>query len=98
MPKSSRRAVRALAAAGAPRKRNDVALILPDYCTRIAVLDFDSFPSDAKEQLALIRFRLEAQRSVRRGIGGPELLGAAGGAQEDRRGGGHDAARDRGAL
>ena len=32
------------------RKRRDVALILPDYCTRIAVLDFDSFPGDAKNR------------------------------------------------
>lgn len=39
-------------------KRRDAALILPDYCTRLAVLDFDHFPSDVKEQLALIRFRL----------------------------------------
>lgn len=40
------------------RKRRDVALILPDYSTRIAVLDFDNFPSDTKEQLSLIRFRI----------------------------------------
>ena len=39
-----------------------MALILPDYSTRISVLDFDSFPTDAKEQLALVRFRLK--RSV----------------------------------
>jgi type IV pilus assembly protein PilM len=56
------RAVRALAAAAALRKRNEVALILPDYCARTSVLDFDSFPSDAKEQLALIHFR--SKRSV----------------------------------
>lgn len=56
------RAVRALSANGTSRKRKDVALILPDYCTRTSVLDFDSFPSDAKEQLALIRFR--SKRSV----------------------------------
>ncbi len=37
-------------AAQAARKRKDVALILPDFCTRMTVLDFDSFPSDAKEQ------------------------------------------------
>ena len=55
-------AVRALAGTQAARKRKDVALILPDFSARIAVLDFDSFPSDAKEQLALIRFRLK--RSV----------------------------------
>jgi type IV pilus assembly protein PilM len=40
-------------------KRKDTALILPDYCARVAVLDFDSFPSDSKEQLALVRFRLK---------------------------------------
>lgn len=54
--------VRALVGAQLPRKRRDVALILPDFCTRIAVLDFDEFPSDAKEQLSLVRFRLK--RSV----------------------------------
>jgi type IV pilus assembly protein PilM len=56
------RAVRTLAANGALKKRKDIALLLPDYCTRTSVLDFDSFPSDAKEQLALIRFR--SKRSV----------------------------------
>jgi type IV pilus assembly protein PilM len=55
-------AVRALAAAQGARKRKDVALILPDYCARLAVLDFDNFPTDAKEQAALVRFRLK--RSV----------------------------------
>src|ERR1700722_14020279 len=38
-------------------KRKDVALILPDYCTRVAVLDFDNFPADHKEQISLVRFR-----------------------------------------
>jgi type IV pilus assembly protein PilM len=52
-------AVRALSATQSARKRKDVALILPDVCTRIAVLDFDGFPSDLKEQLSLIRFRLK---------------------------------------
>lgn len=55
-------AVRALTAAQPARKRRDVALILPDFSTRISVLDFDSFPSDPKEQASLIRFRLK--RSV----------------------------------
>jgi type IV pilus assembly protein PilM len=55
-------AVRGLWASYGSRKRRDVALILPDYATRIAVLDFDEFPSDAKEQLSLVRFRLK--RSV----------------------------------
>jgi type IV pilus assembly protein PilM len=55
-------AVRALLATQPARKRRDVALILPDFCTRIAVLDFDDFPTDPKEQLSLVRFRLK--RSV----------------------------------
>lgn len=55
-------AVRAFAGSLAGRKRRDVALILPDFATRIAVLDFDEFPADAKEQLSLVRFRLK--RSV----------------------------------
>jgi type IV pilus assembly protein PilM len=40
------------------RKRRTAAVILPDYCARVQVLDFDSFPDDAGEQLSLIRFRL----------------------------------------
>jgi type IV pilus assembly protein PilM len=55
-------AVRAVANTQTARKRREVALILPDYCTRIAVLDFDSFPSDPKEQSSLVRFRMK--RSV----------------------------------
>jgi type IV pilus assembly protein PilM len=61
-PDEFSRAVRALVGMEAGRKRRDMALILPDYCARIAVLDFDSFPGDAKEQASLIRFRLK--RSV----------------------------------
>ena len=53
-------AVRRVATASqSGRKAKDVAVILPDFCTRIAVLDFDGFPTDAKEQDALIRFRLK---------------------------------------
>lgn len=52
-------AVRSLAATQTARKRRDVALILPDFCARTSVLDFDTFPSDEKEQAALIRFRLK---------------------------------------
>jgi len=55
-------AVKALASLPAARKRKGAALILPDFSVRIMVLDFDSFPADAKEQLALIKFRLK--RSV----------------------------------
>lgn len=40
-------------------RRRDAALILPDYCARVAILDFDSFPSEQSEQLSLVRFRLK---------------------------------------
>jgi type IV pilus assembly protein PilM len=55
-------AVKALATAHAARKGKDATLILPDFSTRTTVLDFDTFPTDLEEQLALIRFRLK--RSV----------------------------------
>jgi type IV pilus assembly protein PilM len=44
---------------GNGRKRRQAALILPDYCTRIALLDFDTFPKEAEEQGALVRFRMK---------------------------------------
>ena len=40
-------------------KKRRAALILPDYCARVAVLDFDSFPAGPDEQLALVRFRMK---------------------------------------
>lgn len=52
-------AIKALAGTVITKKRRDVALILPDYSARMAALDFDSFPSDPKEQLSLVRFRLK---------------------------------------
>ena len=52
-------AVRESAPPNPKSKRRDVAVIIPDYCTRISVLDFDDFPSDAKEQLSLVRFRIK---------------------------------------
>jgi type IV pilus assembly protein PilM len=50
--------IRSLAPADGRRKRR-AAVILPDYCARVAVLDFDTFPSDLEEQQALVRFRLK---------------------------------------
>jgi len=50
--------IQSLAPANGHRKRR-AALILPDYCARVAVLDFDTFPSDLEEQQALVRFRLK---------------------------------------
>ena len=40
------------------RKRR-AALVLPDYSARLAVLDFDSFPSSAEEQMPLVRIRIK---------------------------------------
>jgi len=34
-------------------------LVLPDYCSRTTVLDFDSFPPVVEEQVALARFRVK---------------------------------------
>jgi len=50
--------IQALAPANGHRKRR-AALILPDYCARVTVLDFDAFPSSHEEQLALVRFRMK---------------------------------------
>lgn len=54
--------VRTLAPGDGSRKRRRAALILPDYTVRVTVLDFDDFPSDAREQASLVRFRMK--RSV----------------------------------
>ena len=52
-------AVRSMVPRNGGRKRWNAALILPDSCVRISVLDFNDFPSDTKEQLALVRFRMK---------------------------------------
>jgi type IV pilus assembly protein PilM len=43
----------------ASKKRRPAAVILPDYAARVSVLDFDSFPSSAEEQVSLVRFRVK---------------------------------------
>ncbi len=40
-------------------RRPDVALVLPDHCARLTVLDFESLSGDAKDRLNLIRWRLK---------------------------------------
>jgi len=50
--------INALIPSNGNRKRR-AALILPDYCARVAVLDFDAFPSGHEEQRALVRFRMK---------------------------------------
>lgn len=54
--------VRSLVGRNQGRKRGRAVLILPDFCARVAVLEFDSFPTDPKEQTSLVRFRMK--RSV----------------------------------
>lgn len=58
-PDKFSRAVRALLPQNGSRKRRNAALILPDACARVSVLDFDDFPTDPKEQLSLVRFRMK---------------------------------------
>lgn len=41
------------------KKRRKAAVILPDYCSRLTVLDFDTFPKDPAEQSTLVRFRVK---------------------------------------
>lgn len=57
-PQAMLEQIQAIAPPNGHRKRG-AALILPDYCARIAVLDFDNFPADPAEQLALLRFRMK---------------------------------------
>lgn len=47
------------ATAGKKGQRRAAALVLPDRCARVSLLDFDSFPGNAQEQLSLVRFRLK---------------------------------------
>ncbi len=52
--------IRGIAPAETARTRRiPCALILPDFCARLTVLDFDTLPSDIKEQASLIRFRIK---------------------------------------
>jgi type IV pilus assembly protein PilM len=57
-PQAIQEQIYAIAPPNGHRKRR-AALILPDYCARVAVLDFDNFPADSEEQVALLRFRMK---------------------------------------
>ena len=59
LPEDLARHVAGLIPQNGSKRRRDAALILPDYCSRVTLLDFDSFPNDRAEQLALVRFRLK---------------------------------------
>jgi type IV pilus assembly protein PilM len=39
-------------------RTNSAAMIIPDYAVRMTVLDFDQFPDNEEERIALLRFRL----------------------------------------
>ena len=52
-------AVASLAEPNGGRRKRDAVLILPDYSARVAVIEFDQFPSDKGEQTALVRFRMK---------------------------------------
>ncbi len=43
--------------AGSPKRAN-AALVIPDYATRISILDFEGFPAKSEERDTLLRFRL----------------------------------------
>ena len=57
-PAAFAEAVRKLLPPSTGRGRRGAALILPDNCVRIAVLDFDSLPAKEDERRPLINFRL----------------------------------------
>jgi type IV pilus assembly protein PilM len=59
-PEAFTQAIESLTASLPPSKKpRPAALILPDYAARLQVLDFDTFPSNAEEQQALVRFRMK---------------------------------------
>lgn len=59
LPDKLQEVVGKLVPPAANKRRRLAAVILPDYCSRVAVLDFDTFPSDVQEQMALVRFRVK---------------------------------------
>jgi type IV pilus assembly protein PilM len=52
-------AIRGITGAAYGRRRGRAVVLLPDYCARVSVLTFDQFPTDPKEQLPLVRFRMK---------------------------------------
>jgi len=59
-PEAFTQAIESLTSMLPPSKKpRPAALILPDYAARLQVLDFDTFPSNAEEQQALVRFRMK---------------------------------------
>jgi type IV pilus assembly protein PilM len=56
-PEAYRSALAKLAPVTNGRKPS-AALVLPDYATRMAILDFDEWPDSEEQRLGLVRFRL----------------------------------------
>ena len=73
-------------------------LILPDFCARVAVLEFDSFPTDPKEQLSLVRFRMKRSVPFDVESAAVSFHPTDGEGQGRRSGGGRRSARDRRAI
>jgi type IV pilus assembly protein PilM len=53
------RTIAAVAPPNGAKKRRAAAILLPDVSARVSVLDFDSFPDAAPEQVSLVRFRVK---------------------------------------
>ncbi|MBV9442442.1 MAG: hypothetical protein JO217_07080 [Acidobacteriaceae bacterium] len=50
--------LRRFAKSSGSKKAPAAAIVIPDYAVRMAILDFEQFPSSEEERLALLRFRL----------------------------------------
>lgn len=59
LDRALREVIAQASANGAPLRNKDAAVLLPDNCARVTVLDFETLPADANERLALIRWRLK---------------------------------------
>ena len=42
-----------------PNRKKEAAVLLPDNCARVALLEFENLPGDSAERLSLIRWRLK---------------------------------------
>jgi len=61
-PEPLNEAVRRLSPTAVRGKRRTAAVLLPDHCAHVAVLEFAKLPDKAEEQISIMRFRLK--RSV----------------------------------
>ena len=59
LDRALREALAQVNGAAGKKKKQEAALLLPDNCARVTVLDFENLPGDAGERLALVRWRLK---------------------------------------